>query len=150
MNKLKKTVFGVLAGLTLALGAAGTGHAAAEPNSVFLNPGVCLTPNHYLQAGYNQLAFQNDGNIVAKWQGSPAYQFPNTWGQATRFCMQADGNLVAYGNQNQVLWALNQVDGNRYYAGDVLAVQTDGNLVVYRDYGNGDVLWTTNTYHPGF
>jgi hypothetical protein len=52
--------------------------------------------------------------------------------------MQDDGNFVLYDQDNAPVWASN-TDGN---PGAYLAVQDDGNVVVYQ---NGSPLWATNT-----
>ena len=52
--------------------------------------------------------------------------------------MQDDGNFVLYDQDNEPVWASN-TGGN---PGAYLAVQDDGNVVVYQD---GSPLWATNT-----
>ncbi len=52
--------------------------------------------------------------------------------------MQGDGNFVLYDQNNDPVWA----SGTAGNPGADLAVQEDGNLVVYL---NGNPLWATNT-----
>ena len=54
--------------------------------------------------------------------------------------MQSDGNFVTYDKAGNVVWASN----TSYGTGPTysLALQTDGNLVIYR---NGEAIWATNT-----
>jgi WD40 repeat protein len=54
--------------------------------------------------------------------------------------MQADGNLVLYGPDNQALWASNTSGHPNVF--DVI-MQADGNLVVYD--GQNQALWASNT-----
>ncbi|MFE5583891.1 hypothetical protein [Kitasatospora sp. NPDC056531] len=77
--------------------------------------------------------------------GSPTYQFPGTLYQAQQLCMQTNSNLVAHDTANQAIWSMDGQSGGHYYPGDILAVQTDGNVVVYSNYGNGPALWSTHT-----
>lgn len=59
--------------------------------------------------------------------------------------MQADGNLVLYGPQNQPLWASGTYGLNNVF--DVI-MQEDGNLVIYDT--NNNPLWASSTFgHPG-
>lgn len=84
--------------------------------------------------GY-KLIFQRDGNLVLyNPQNQPLWA---TGTNADRFSVQADGNMVLY-QQNRPIWATN-TSGN----GVFLALQTDGNLVVYNS--NSRPLWATNT-----
>ena len=54
-----------------------------------------------------------------------------------KFNFQRDGNLVLTNQSGQVLWATG-TEGR----GEILALQADGNLVIY---GGGRALWATNT-----
>jgi len=56
-----------------------------------------------------------------------------------RMVMQGDGNLVGYTQASRPVWASN-TNGN---TPDVLALQSDGNLVLY---GGGRALWQSGTY----
>ena len=62
--------------------------------------------------------------------------------QQYRLDVQADGNLVQYGN-GRALWSTNTYGG----AGSRLDVQRDGNLVLYA--ANGQAVWDTRTYGSG-
>jgi GH25 family lysozyme M1 (1,4-beta-N-acetylmuramidase) len=62
--------------------------------------------------------------------------------QQYRLDVQADGNLVEYGN-GRALWSTGTFSG----AGTRLDVQSDGNLVLYA--ASGQALWNTGTYGSG-
>jgi GH25 family lysozyme M1 (1,4-beta-N-acetylmuramidase) len=62
--------------------------------------------------------------------------------QQYRLDLQADGNLVEYGN-GRALWSTGTFSG----AGSRLDVQRDGNLVLYA--ANGRAVWDTRTYGSG-
>jgi hypothetical protein len=57
--------------------------------------------------------------------------------------LQADGNLVLYGNGFRVLWASNTAGSGAAYA----VMQADGNLVLYR--ANWTAVWSTRTAGHG-
>lgn len=60
-----------------------------------------------------------------------------------KFIFQSDGNLVLYSPQGQPLWAT----GTDNTSADLLAVQADGNVVLY---DHGRPVWATDTSgHPG-
>lgn len=57
--------------------------------------------------------------------------------------MQADGNLVIYGDSSNATWATGTVNRGAY-----AIMQGDGNFVVYN--WNGALVWSSNTYKwPG-
>ncbi len=86
------------------------------------------------------LVFQNDGNLVLYSPWGVLWA-TGTEGKGGALVLQRDGNVVLYDptNTGKVLWASN-TDGN---PGAFLALQTDGNLVVYS--ANGRPLWATGT-----
>ncbi len=60
-----------------------------------------------------------------------------------KFIFQPDGNLVLYNPQGKAIWAT----GTFGTGADLLAVQTDGNVVLY---DHGKAVWATNTWgHSG-
>ncbi|MBD2330103.1 hypothetical protein [Alkalinema sp. FACHB-956] len=60
-----------------------------------------------------------------------------------RLVFQADGNLVVYNTAGRPLWAT----GTNGTGANILAVQSDGNVVLYE---NGNPLWASNTdRNPG-
>jgi hypothetical protein len=81
--------------------------------------------------------FQNDGNLVL-YSRNRAIWATGTNSKADLFVVQADGNVVLYGS-GRAVWATN-TGGN---LGAFLAIQSDGNLVVYSR--NGNALWSTGT-----
>ncbi|MFN4786715.1 MAG: hypothetical protein ACK5LW_05370 [Pseudanabaena sp.] len=81
--------------------------------------------------------FQNDGNLVLYSQNRSIWA-TGTNNKADLFVVQADGNVVLYGG-GRAVWATN-TGGN---PGAFLAIQSDGNLVVYSR--NGNALWSTET-----
>lgn len=121
---------------------------------------------HTANTDVNRLVMQSDGNLVAytdtreaKWHtwtgGQPRYDYRDTdrlnagqklhEGQYIRsndkrfaLLMQPDGNLVLYGPGYYVLWHA-RTSG---HSGAYLAVQGDGNVVVYDE---GRALWYTGT-----
>jgi hypothetical protein len=81
--------------------------------------------------------FQNDGNLVLYSQNSPIWA-TGTNSRADLFVVQADGNVVLYGG-GRAVWSTN-THGN---PSAFLAIQSDGNLVVYDR--NGNALWSSGT-----
>jgi lysozyme len=107
--------------------------------------------------GQNTLVMQDDGNLVlygphgALWSSATpgtdalnapgrllAGQFLHSANGRFRLAQQGDGNLVLYGD-GQPIWATG-TDGN---PGATLALQTDGNLVVYDI--NNQPIWSSRT-----
>ncbi|MGP4001754.1 hypothetical protein [Streptomyces sp. 8N706] len=87
--------------------------------------------------GRTVLRLQSDGNLVLYKDGRAAWQAPGAWPNGYRAVMQSDGNFVLYDVNGRALWAT----GTYGRPGAYLAIQDDGNLVVYR----GGALWATNT-----
>lgn len=95
------------------------------------------------------LSYQTDGNLVLyKTANNQAIWASNTVvGQAAVTCiMQTDGNLVVYATEfrkrsgRAASWASN-TNGNN---GAFLAIQNDGNMVIYNA-ANTQALWATGT-----
>ncbi len=115
--------------------------------------------------GY-MFAMQSDGNLVLYDAGSCPLWASNTGGNpGATFAVQSDGNLVVYSSSGKALWssgtgpiapvpaACGQFPANTGLGpGDSLSscqacfdlvMQTDGNLVLYRQ--GGQALWATGT-----
>jgi len=90
----------------------------------------------YLQNGSYRMVMQGDGNLVV--YGRTIWN-SGTFLSGSFFAMQGDGNLVGYTQASRPVWASN-TNGN---TPDVLALQSDGNLVLY---GGGRALWQSGTY----
>ncbi|HEY4517144.1 MAG TPA: IPT/TIG domain-containing protein, partial [Candidatus Paceibacterota bacterium] len=126
-----------------------------------LASGASLTPGQSIVScnGAYTLAFQTDGNVVL-YVGkvfTPEYALwsTKTNGEAaTLFAMETDGNLVLYKTGSQTndnaLWASGSTPptlksgGGTFGKPGYLAVQDDGNLVVYAT-SDASVLWASNT-----
>jgi len=122
------------------------------------------------------LIMQDDGNLVLYGTDDQPLWASNTNGRghSNRVAMQDDGNLVMYNRSGQAIWCTrtdggqrspfwkdgeilsipslmtdqhiydgNAIDANGYF----FAVQTDGNLVVYKD--DGEPIWASNTNGQG-
>ncbi|WP_221089892.1 hypothetical protein [Deinococcus aquaedulcis] len=83
--------------------------------------------------GRYNLCFQGDGNLVL-YGPAGALWTTNTAGRGHQLRMQSDGNVVMVNASNQKIWET----GTGGHSGAALAVQVDGNLVVYH---NGNVIW---------
>jgi hypothetical protein len=111
--------------------------------------GSYMSRGQACQIGKSRLAMQTDGNLVlydetgrARWAAS--WTRPEVMGRAYFAYFQNDNNYVLYDNSTSrvALWASNTYTG---VFGGKLAVQADGNLVVY-DSGMR-ALWATHTAH---
>jgi hypothetical protein len=103
------------------------------------------------QTGKSSLRMQDDGNLVLydelnrpRWS-SDTWQW---WKQGLYAVYQHDGNLVVYNTAGQPVWASNT--WGCYTC--VLAVQADGNVVIYdtnrsNDTWNWTPIWATGTWH---
>ncbi|MVN86229.1 hypothetical protein GO986_05570 [Deinococcus sp. HMF7620] len=83
--------------------------------------------------GRYHLCLQSDGNL-ALYGPSGVLWTTNTAGRGHQLRMQADGNLVLLDAGGAKIWDT----GTGGHPGAALAVQVDGNLVVYH---NGNVIW---------
>ena len=90
----------------------------------------------YLQNGSYRMVMQGDGNLVV--YGRSVWH-SGTFLSGSTFSVQGDGNLVVYTQAGRPVWASN-TGGN---TPDVLALQSDGNFVLY---GSGRALWQSGTY----
>jgi hypothetical protein len=113
---------------SLALPAAGTEYYFFAGQSLY-------SPNLTYRAGQ-----QSDGNFVL--YGSTAWwatsMCTSNWRNGAEMVWQADGNLVEYGLDRSVVWK----SGTNNKGASVLAMQNDGNLVIYKSSGS---IWNTGT-----
>ncbi|KAI1170339.1 bulb-type lectin domain-containing protein [Nemania sp. FL0916] len=106
-------------------------------NGQWLLTGTSLFSND----GSVELKMQEDGKIAIYYDGQCQWQ--NTAEQTSGvkgMQMQADGNLCMYDHDGKPLWHTDTASP----AGDgtcILAVQNDGNVVVYK----GTPIWASNT-----
>jgi hypothetical protein len=89
-------------------------------------------------SGRTALRLQADRNLVLYKDGRAAFQAPNAFSRGNSAIMQEDGNFVLYDTAGSPVWATDTSG----HPGAHLAVQEDGNLVVYL--GNR-ALFATNT-----
>jgi len=89
------------------------------------------------------LVMQTDGNLVLYWNGVGALWATNTVGSgAVTAVIQSDGNFVVYTAGGTPVW--NSGTFNNGYYWNHLAIQNDGNLVVY-NYNGGGAVWNSGT-----
>lgn len=108
-----------------------------------LGNGETLKPGNSLWSPDGSVEFkvQVDGKIAVYWGGQCRWQSSvNQRNDLTGLVMQEDGNLVLYVTGGVAIWQANTADKT---AGKthMLAVQNDGNVVVYQ----GTSLFTTKT-----
>jgi hypothetical protein len=96
--------------------------------------------NQYCAVGKSKLIQQTDGNFVLYDEAYHARFASNTVNTGLETDFQLDGNLVTY-HIYQPLWASNTCC-HKFW---LLAVQADGNVVIYD--GNLVPQWATNTNH---
>jgi hypothetical protein len=127
-----------------------------EASGSTLTEGQTLHAGHLLTSpnGHVTLVMQQDGNLVAEFNGDGAtvYWASGTWGNPGAFlALQGDGNLLLYqrgstvGTGNGAIWGDGCPGCNQTYPqpGNYLAVQNDGNIVVYN--ASGKALWSSNS-----
>jgi hypothetical protein len=106
-----------------------------------------LVQGDVCQIGKSKLAMQSDGNLAlydetgrARWAAS--WSKPGVIGKGSYVDFQKyDGNFVLYTGGGIPVWASDTC----CRTGAELAVQADGNLVIYDS--SLKVVWTTNTRH---
>jgi hypothetical protein len=104
----------------------------SAPYYIFAGSGI-LSAN----AWYN-LTMQTDGNLVLYDGVGRALWASNTVGRGSFAVFQGDGNFVVYTSSGGAVWSSNTWGRQ----GAVLALQDDGNVVVYNR-----AIWATNTAH---
>jgi hypothetical protein len=86
------------------------------------------------------------GELQVLINGRVAWYAPNVNGNGNYTSFQTDGNLVAYNSQSQPLWASNTSFGDCGAGFCELAIQNDGNVVIYDTIDSlHPVVWATNT-----
>ncbi len=123
----------------------------------FFRPNTVLEKNkrYYSEDNRYFLLFQEDGNLVVyKVMGNnkvKAIWNTHTNGKAIKKCVfQDDGNLVLYDYNNKAIWAAFTTQYKYLYKKEtlkiVMAMQSDGNLVIFDTYftGNG-IGWDSGT-----
>lgn len=120
--------------------------AGHPPNGNTMNAGAVLPAGQTVTSanGSYCLEYQLDGNLVLYRNNANGRNYMWDNGMhgrpADSLIMQNDGNLVAYGPDNQVVWS---TDTWRDEDGSWLVVQDDGNVVLYRP--SGGAIWSTDT-----
>lgn len=144
-------------------------YASLQPNGDFVIFGIdgkilWSTNTGHQSNGKYSFAMQSDANVVlyapsgtAIWANNepgpnilsvgqslaPGWFLRSSNGQYTLAMQSPDGNLVVYDNATPI-WA----SGTGGHPGANVAMQTDGNLVVYAPSGGGP-LWASNTAGTG-
>jgi hypothetical protein len=106
-----------------------------------LGPGESLTSVYQGQEGWFRfMLFTNGDPVVYRVQTHrETWIAPHKTGAARRIQMQSDGNLVATGDNGQVVWS-SQTAG---HPGATAHLKNDGDLVV--EAPNGSKLWASNS-----
>lgn len=123
--------------------------ALAAPARDVLQPGAELAADNQVTSANGQytLVMQQDGNLVLYAKPGKAIWDTHTQGRGLKAVMQKDGNLVVSTPAGKPLY--DTATGG--HPGAQLAVQNDGNLVIYG--ADGEVLWgrqlTWSTARPG-
>ena len=129
---------------------------AATTHTAFSCSGISYSPGKVWHAGNGDttndcngrklhLVFQTDGNFVLYCDATP--MFATNDGVAAQYVgyasFQTDGNLVVY-EYNRIGGLYAQFSSDTYGQGATqLALQGDGNLVIYN--GSHHALWATDT-----
>lgn len=115
-----------------------------------LPPAGRMQPGHRLSRGLSvssssgtaTLEVRQDGSVILTGSIGTLWAAPNPNNRHTRhLVMQGDGNLVAYDDVGQVVWAT----GTQGHAGAWLAIQDDCRLVIFSGPypTGGTVLWSS-------
>ncbi|ATB38020.1 hypothetical protein CYFUS_003446 [Cystobacter fuscus] len=123
---------------------------AMDAVDVKANATAVLLPNQGLVAGQSisssdgrfSLTLRTDGTLVHYWNGHGVLWSPRPGTQGKSVWMQSDGNFVLYSTPiptiGNHLWASSTYG----YPGAYLAIQNDGNLVIYVE---ATPIWASNT-----
>ena len=105
-----------------------------------LNPGDRLAPGmaRYSADGRFVFTYQLDGNLVLYQRGVAIWNIQRFSSSPGYTVMQPDVNFVTYDSGGHPYW----YSGTYGYSGAWLIVQSDGNVVMYR---NGVPIWWTGT-----
>jgi hypothetical protein len=125
---------------------------------LYANPGKAIWDTHTQGRGLKAV-MQKDGNLVVYTPaGKPQFDTATGGHPGAQLAVQNDGNLVIYGPDGEVLWG-RQLTWSTARPGDVLdagrvvrsankkcflAMQDDGNLVLYRA-ADKKALWDART-----
>ncbi|MFI9326526.1 hypothetical protein ACIGZJ_03155 [Kitasatospora sp. NPDC052868] len=131
----------VAAGLTFAVSPSAS---AADQSKALVLSTPDWYPNDYVSMSSNwvHLKFQSDGNLVLyrNWDGAVLWASGTSGWGLTRLSWSATGYIKLYkGN------ALACTIGDVAAPGGRVAVQDDGNLVIYKS--NGAAVWDTGTWN---
>lgn len=109
---------------------------------------------------------QDDGNFVIYNVGTAVWSSKTEGNPNSRLVLQDDGNLVIYNRNNKSIWAAKKTDQSKASINDQvvvrrqiklgttisslngvyeLAMQRDGNLVLYRNCSGRKAIWESNT-----
>ncbi len=145
----------IIGALFVTFSSSGTAHAAPAHTAVSCS-GISYSPGKVWKPGQGDwtnacsgqrlhLVYQTDGNFVLYCNATPLID-TGTDGppsSADYASFQKDGNLVVYG-YNRLGWAVASWSSGTYGEGATqLALQGDGNLVIYN--GSHTALWASNT-----
>ena len=109
-------------------------------------PGQTLTPTTpqiFSKNGQYKLTMQADGNLVEYRPDGEVLFSPNVFGRGNRAVMQRDGNLVVYNSQGRPLWASDTAG----YNGAFLQLRNDGRLLLLND---SHVIWAGYDWPPPY
>jgi hypothetical protein len=125
------------------LATACTAPTMSQPSAGAMTATQGLNAGHEVRStdGRFTLVEQTDGNIVLYGPGGSVLWSAYTSGTGNYLIMQSDGNLVQYSACGQALWN----SGTWTHAGAQLAIQNDGNLVIYHSSCAGGVCWSSGT-----
>jgi hypothetical protein len=106
-----------------------------------LQPGQTLHAGQHLTSSNNQytVEMQADGNLVLYGQGQALWASWTEGNPGAWVAMQSDGNLVVYASSGRPLWATMSLAGTNL--GYYLTIQVNGNAVIYTS--SGQATWQT-------
>ncbi|MFE0173267.1 hypothetical protein ACFWZ2_13180 [Streptomyces sp. NPDC059002] len=114
-------------------------------------PETSIKRNQAWTSGNGRIALrlQEDGNFVLYRDDKSIWQADNVYPRGFKAEFAMDGNLYVYDDQGGLVWQAIDPKSEKYpnYRG-TLAVQEDGNVVIYDPRGVGEpkfAIWATNT-----